>query len=767
MRNFLRALKYSWVYRRRLFISIVCALLAAAFWGLNFTAVYPVLKILGSNLTLQEWIDQKIDATQKEMDIYTAALNEKKATLKQVETWEEGRPRERMEHHLAGEIASIESKLDGCATRMWRYQQAKNHFIRFLPNDRFETLAVLMLIVVIGVAIKGVFEFCQEYLVGSVWNRTLYDIRNRFYRNAIHQDLRQFNESGSAEMMARFTNDMEMMGNGMKILYGRVIAEPLRALSCVTIACWINWRLTLMFIVLVPAMLFIMTKASRMMKRATRRVLERMSNIYKILQETFRGLRVVKAFTMEPYERRRFNTAAKEYCDKSMRVVTIDALAGPVVELLGVIAISVAILAGSYLVLRGKTDIWGIPMSSHPIEPETLIQLYALLAGMADPIRKLSSVYTKMQSAAAAADRVFTYMDKAPQVQSNSGGPRIERHVESIEFRNVCFSYQKGQTILENISLTVNAGETVAIVGPNGCGKSTLLSLLPRFFDPDHGTIVIDGIDIGIAHLRSLRKQIGIVTQEAVIFEDTIYNNIAYGNPGATREQVEEAARKSFAHEFIVTFPQQYETMIGEVGRDLSGGERQRIALARAMLRNPSILILDEFTSQIDPLSETLINEAMKDFKKGRTTFMITHKMHTLEMADRIVVLNAGRIEAVGTHGELLRGCALYRSLQEAQASQRLVSKPPAPVASPPAPGNPEPDQSADERARELIRRMGIEKSEAQSSAFEEFRDKLLAIRQQITDPELRKEVDLIVEPAVVPVPETGTAPTESQRRVA
>jgi ABC-type multidrug transport system fused ATPase/permease subunit len=344
------------------------------------------------------------------------------------------------------------------------------------------------------------------------------------------------------------------------------------------------------------------------------------------------------------------------------------------VELLGVLAVSVAILAGAYLVLRGKTDIWGIPMANNPIEPETLIQLYALLAGMADPIRKLSSVYTKMQSAAAAADRVFVYMDKVPQVHSNSTGPRIDRHVDSIEFRNVCFSYQKGQTILENISLMVNAGETIAIVGPNGCGKSTLLSLLPRFFDPDHGTIIVDGIDIGIAHLRSLRKQIGIVTQEAVIFEDTIYNNIAYGNPGASREQVEDASTKAFAHEFIVTFPQQYETMIGEVGRELSGGEKQRIALARAMLRNPSILILDEFTSQIDPLSETLINQAMRQFKKGRTTFMITHKMHTLEMADRIVVLHGGRIEAVGTHAELLMNSILYRSLQEAQASQRRVA---------------------------------------------------------------------------------------------
>ncbi len=298
--------------------------------------------------------------------------------------------------------------------------------------------------------------------------------------------------------------------------------------------------------------------------------------------------------------------------------------------------------------------------------------LYAQLIGMADPIRKLSSVYTKLQSSAAACDRVFATMDKAPQVQPNFGGPRLERHCKEVEFQNVCFSYTPERQILTNICLRVSAGETIAIVGANGSGKSTLLNLLPRFYDPDHGSILIDGIDIRRANLRSLRRQIALVSQDPVLFDDTFAANIQYGTRQSTPDEVEAAAKKAFAHDFILA-KGGYETRLGDLGATLSGGEKQRIALARAILRDPSILILDEFSSAIDPVSDRLIHDALLDFKKGRTTFFITHKMHTLQMADRIMVLDNHALTAIGTHTELIGTSPIYRGLYEAQIQAKAA----------------------------------------------------------------------------------------------
>jgi ATP-binding cassette subfamily B protein/subfamily B ATP-binding cassette protein MsbA len=662
MKNFLRALRYAWPYRGRLIVSVICAVMAAIFWGLTLAAIYPVLQGLGKKQTLHDWVQVKINDTKESIRGNKIAVDGITQEIQRTPAGDNQRVQA-----LTSDLAKFESRLAAASRKLNLYLIAEKHINKFLPNDCFKTLALVIGFVVIGVGLKGFFEFCQEALVGSVVNLSLFDLRKRFYRNVIHLDVNHFSEQGTHELMARFTNDMEMLGTGTKTLFGKVVAEPLRALACVVGACWISWQLTLLFLILVPLALFVLTKVGRIMKRATRRLLERMSNIYKILQESFLGIRVVKAFTMEPYERRRFHVATKDYYHKAMRLVIIDSLASPIIELLGVAAVALALIAGAYLVLQKETHLLGLQMTSKGMDAEELLQLYAFLAAIADPVRKLSSVYTRIQSGAAASDRIFNYLDRQPRVLPNSTGRRLNRHQLGIEFRDVCFSYESGIPILTNVHLKVRFGESVALVGKNGCGKTTLVGLIPRFYDPDHGSILVDDLDIRHLNLRSLRQQIGIVTQETILFDDTIYNNISYGNRRASKEEVEAAAAKAYVHEFVMSLPNAYETRIGEAGAKLSGGQRQRIALARAILRDPSILILDEFTSASDAENEALIHRALRDFMRNRTTFVITHRLNTLEIADRIVVVDSGRIEAVGTHADLLRTCSVYQRLHEAQ----------------------------------------------------------------------------------------------------
>ena len=674
MKNFARALRFAWPYKYRVVGSVVCALLAALFWSLNFTAIYPILKIISSDQNLQEWVNNSIRHIQKDqIEPLEKDIERLSQYRRDVELWPANGKRDTEERKVSLELAKKNEKLTASQSELYNNQLAKYYIDWLFPTDRFQTLVAVICFVILAMFLKGFFEFWQESLVGGVVNKSLFDLRNLFFRRSVNYDGGNFSETGTHELMARFTNDMDLLGNGLKMLFGRVIAEPLRAIGCVVFACLISWQLTLMFLVLVPVALYILTRVGRLMKRATRRVLEHMSNIYKILQETFLGIKIVKAFGRESWERRRFREATLQHYRKSMRVIYLDALAGPLIEVMGVAAVTGALLAGAYLVLNRETHLFGLRMMQYPMSAESLIQLYVLLAAIADPVRKLSSVFTKIQSAAAASDRIFQYLDREPTIGGNVTGPGIPSDFQEIHFKDVCFSYDPGHPVLNGIDLTVRRGETIAIVGKNGCGKSTLLALLPRFFDPDHGSILIDGVDLRQANLRSMRRQVALVTQDTLLFDDTLLNNIGYGKRHATREEIERAAVLAQAHDFIRHLPNGYDTRAGEAGAKLSGGQKQRISLARAILRDPSILILDEFTSAADAETELEVHRLLRDFMKGRTTFIITHRLNTLEIADRIVVIEAGRILAVGKHAELMQSCTMYQRLQEA-TMQRMAA---------------------------------------------------------------------------------------------
>jgi ATP-binding cassette, subfamily B, bacterial MsbA len=566
-------------------------------------------------------------------------------------------------------LAAIDAEVANESWWLRRYMLVQPFVNRYLPADSFKCLLLLIAMVMLGVAIKGVFLFLQEVLVADVMQLTLLRIRNRFFRRTVNLDLASFSDQGSSELMARFTNDMDSFGQGLNTLMTKLIREPMRIVACLCGAIAFNWRLTLLTLILVPISAATTYRVGKIMKRAVRRSLESMSTIYKILQESFQGIKIVKAFAMERVERRRFFKETKNLYRKSVRVAMIDAMSDPVLEMLTLATVAIALLAGSYLVLNRtiylELGIFRLQLAAQPMEMQDLFALYAMLAGVSDPIRKLANVHSKIQRASAAADRICAMMDRAPRVVDRKRAPVLPRHRQAVELEQVTFSYNGETPVLKGLSLGVRHGETIALVGPNGCGKTTLMNLIPRFWDVQSGAIRIDGHDIRDVPLRSLRRQIGIVLQETVLFQDTIANNIAYGNPSASREAVIQAAERAYAHQFILGLPQGYDTVVGERGYGLSGGQRQRIALARVMLRDPSILILDEATSAVDIQDEVLIRKAIEEFARGRTTFLISHNLASIQVADRIVLLNGGRIEAVGTDQELQRTSALYRRLHE------------------------------------------------------------------------------------------------------
>jgi ABC-type multidrug transport system fused ATPase/permease subunit len=438
--------------------------------------VYPILKIFFHNQTLQGWIDEQVEGERNKLQSLKQELASHQAKFDEMEARGANR---RDRASLAEKISGLKRDRTVAQWSLRSHERLQPLIHRYVPADRGKTLIGVLAMLVAGLAFKGFFIFCNESLVGGVTQLTMFDLRNALHRHTMRMDLAALHKAGSSDLMTRFTNDVETLAVGLETLIGKVIREPLKGLSCILLACWLNWRLTLVVLALVPVAVVLISTIGRNMKRATGRYLESMSSIFRILQEGLQGIKVVKAFTAEPQERRKFFQETKSYYHKAMRIVRLEALTSPVTELVGVCAIATAVLLGAFLVI-GETDydrthVLGIRMADAPMDPESLALLYTLLAGVSDPVRKLSNVYGRMQRAAAACDRIFEFLDQEPAIVDCPQTPWLARHDQAIEFQRVQFSYPGSAPAICNIDVQIRFGETVAIVGPNGCGKSTLL----------------------------------------------------------------------------------------------------------------------------------------------------------------------------------------------------------------------------------------------------------------------------------------------------
>lgn len=506
--------------------------------------------------------------------------------------------------------------------------------------------------------LKGFFGFFQSYFMSDIGQRVVRDIKSRLYAKIQSLSLNYFTHKRGGELMSRITNDVKIVENAVSYGSTDLIYQSLQVAIFAVVIFFIYFKMALLAFVFLPLISLPIIKVGKALRKLSKRSQEKIADTNSLLYETIMGARIVKAFNMEEYEVNKFNKVNADYYKISMKSIKRTLLLNPSTEFLGVIAGVLVFFWGGREVIAGRLSfgVFGLFLGS--------------LLSLIRPFKKISQVNALNQQAMAASERIHEVLETEASVKEAREPKILPDFKKNIKFNDVWFSYADTQ-ILKGVNLEIEYGQMLAIVGPSGSGKSTLVDLIPRFYDPQNGAVFIDGVDVRKFSLKSLREQIGIVNQETMLFNDTIRANIAYGRPDASLQEIEEAAKKAHAHDFILNCAQGYETIIGDRGVKISGGERQRIAIARALLKDAPILILDEATSQLDSASERIVQEALDRLVSGRTVFMIAHRLSTVRNADRIVVLDKGMIVEQGTHSQLLEKNGLYKRLYTAQELQK------------------------------------------------------------------------------------------------
>jgi subfamily B ATP-binding cassette protein MsbA len=525
---------------------------------------------------------------------------------------------------------------------------------KYLQLSRETIFYEIPVVIFILFVIKGIFSYSSTYYMSYVGQSIVTDLRNELYSSIQYKPLCFFRERTTGTLISRVVSDMERIQSAASEKLVDLLREGLTLLSLAAYLFYLDWRLAVMSFVVAPVVIYPLVKFGKKLRKTSTSSQKRMADISTLLHESITGNRIVKAFGMEGFEIKKFVQATRKLLSVNLKATKFTSITPPIMEIIGSIGIGLMIWYGGRQIHLGQ------------LTTGQFCTFLAALYGLYAPIKKLSRVHNTMQQAMAAADRAFEILDLPGDIIEDPRGITLTDIKKGIEFKNVSFSYDTAM-VLDNISFFINSGQMIAIVGASGAGKTTLVNLLPRFYDASEGSIYIDGKDIRSLTLKSLRAQIGIVTQESILFNDTVKNNISYGNPGIKTEELEKAALAAYAHDFIQQMPLGYDTIIGEQGLKLSGGQRQRIAIARAILKNPPLLILDEATSSLDSEAEIIVQNALANLMKDRTTVVIAHRLSTARKADKIIVIDQGKIVGMGKHDELYSQNEVYTRLYDLQ----------------------------------------------------------------------------------------------------
>lgn len=524
-------------------------------------------------------------------------------------------------------------------------------------NGPLRTLQIVCLVIIFSVSLSNIFRYLSERTMESLRMHTLMNLREALFNNVMNLHMGFFSSQRKGDILSKMSNDVQVVQYTVTGTLQVLFKEPVTLIAYLVMLFSISVKLTLFSLLIIPLSGLIIARIVKNLKKDATASHESFGTLISLLDEALQGMRIVKAFNAVPFITDRFSKENRRYTGIVKKMIKRQQLASPVSETLGVMLVAGIVLFGGSMILSGDTGLSG----------PTFIAYIALFSQIMRPAKAISNSFTQIHSGLSAGERVLELIDEKPLISNTPNALAIEQFKRAIELKNVSFSYGDAP-VLHQINIEINKGETIALVGPSGGGKSTLMDLIPRFMDPTDGAILIDGIDIRDCEIESLRALMGVVSQESILFNDTIFNNIAFGKEGSTAEEVEKAAKIANAHDFIVQTVNGYQTNIGDRGVKLSGGQRQRICIARAILHNPPIMLLDEATSALDTASEKIVQESLENLMKNRTSVVIAHRLSTIKNASRIVVIDRGEIVEAGTHDNLMNQNGLYRRLVEMQS---------------------------------------------------------------------------------------------------